>query len=90
MKPDRFEEHMHKSQEGSGSAEDTGRNRSDQKNKAAWQDSQEKQNIAQDAGVSPEQVSDLHSLGSMSGRDDYAGNYNDDMNEESTNEGTER
>jgi hypothetical protein len=71
------------SQQGTGSAENKGSNRSEQGKK-------EKQNIAGDVNLSSRDIASLNDLGAASGRDDYAGGDNEGMSNESTNERTEQ
>lgn len=75
--------------EGSGSAEQTGRSRDEQKNRNFDLDDKAKNDIASDIGVDAKDVADLHDLHADSGRDDYAGGSNDGMSDVSTNEPTD-
>lgn len=75
-----------KPQEGSGSAENTGRDRREQKNNKAAADTS---GMAEASG-SNQHLVNLHDMGALSGRDDYAGGSGDNMENESTNESTER
>ena len=75
-------------QEGTGSAENTGGNRESQKNKLAQLTDNDKQKIAAEVGEDQSHIADLNDLGSLSGRDDYAGAPGDDMG--NTNEETDR
>lgn len=77
-------------QQGSGSAENTGRDRSEQKSRGMNVSGGEKQNVAQGTGVGKKDIADLSDLGAASGRDDYAGGYAEGMGDESTDEKTER
>jgi len=90
MKSNEDRKDMRSTQEGTGSAEDTGRRRGDQKNRSAALNADEKQQLAKDSGLDAKNVADVNDLGTMSGRDDYAGNYNDGMSGESTGEPTDR
>jgi hypothetical protein len=78
------------SQQGSGSAENTGRSRREQKNRNIDLSGAEKQNIARDAGINKKDLRDISDLGGRSGRDDYAGGDNEGISNESTDEATER
>ena len=77
-------------QPGSGSAENTGRNREEQKNRNTEIDKQERTNIAGEMGKGPNPVADLRDLGALSGRDDAAGGSGDRMENESTDKATDR
>ncbi len=90
MKKDQSRDDLQTSQQGSGSAENMGRNREDQKSKNTTLGSSEKKDIAHDISLDEKDVADLSDLGQLSGRDDYSGNYNDGMSDANTNEGTDR
>ena len=77
-------------QQGSGSAENRGRDRSEQKSRGMDLSADEKQNVARGAGVGKKDIADLGDLGEASGRDDYAGGFAEGMGDESTNERTEQ
>jgi hypothetical protein len=77
-------------QEGTGSAENTGRDRKEQFNELSELSLEERMNVADQIGVPVEQVSDAAATGAMSGRDDAAGGSGDDMENESTGEETDR
>ncbi|MCW3074497.1 MAG: hypothetical protein JWP69_1566 [Flaviaesturariibacter sp.] len=79
-----------KSQEGTGSAENTGRERTSQQNPLTHLDQNQRQDIAQQAGLKENDIADLDDLGQTSGRDDYAGGDNDAMSGSSTGERTDR
>ena len=74
----------------SGSAEQTGRSREEQKNRNFNLDEDTKDKIAQDTGIDKKDIADLQSLGAGSGRDDYAGGSGDGMSNVSTGEATDR
>lgn len=74
----------------SGSAEQTGRSREEQKNQLFNLDEDTKNKIAQDTGIDKKDITDLQSLGAASGRDDYAGGSGDGMSDVSTGEATDR
>lgn len=75
-----------KTQEGSGSAENVGRDRSEQKNTTATPDN----TGMQEATGNRQHLVNLHDMGSLSGRDDYAGGSGDRMENESADEATDR
>ncbi|HZF63486.1 MAG TPA: hypothetical protein VEZ55_03325 [Chitinophagaceae bacterium] len=76
------------SQQGSGSAENTGRPREEQQQQ--MQDQPDQEQILRDLGRDSTRLASLKDMGSLSGRDDYAGGSGDQMSEENTNEETER
>lgn len=69
--------------QGTGSAEQTGRER-----EAQQQNSQ--QNISEEMGNDKDRLSSIEELGGFSGRDDYAGGSGDDMSSENTGDATDR
>ena len=75
---------------GSGSAENKGDSREDQKMPLTHLDEQQKQQIAEEAGLKPEDIQSVQETGALSGRDDASGGSGDRMEETSSNEGTER
>lgn len=81
---------LQQSQQGSGSSENTGKDRQDQKAGNLSIDEGERENIAGQAGINKEDIADLEDLGMNSGRDDYAGGSGDDMSGTSTDEATDR
>jgi hypothetical protein len=72
--------------EGSGSAGNMGRDRSEQKNTTSTSDTSR----MEEATGSKQHLVNLHDMGSLGGRDDYAGGSGDNMAHESTDESTER
>ena len=84
--------HEHKPQvtEGSGSAENMGKNRDAQKNRDFDLDEQQKQDIANQIQVDKKDIADLKDLGAGSGRDDLAGGSGDGMTSQSTDQATDR
>jgi hypothetical protein len=78
------------SQEGSGSAENKGLDRDQQRAKNTKLDQQEQQNIGNQLGSDKNRVADLDDQGLLSGRDDYSGGSGDRMEDESTGEPTSR
>src|SRR4051794_32763964 len=77
-------------QPGTGSAENTGKDRKEQFNELSELSLEERMAIADQIGVPVRDVSDAAATGAMSGRDDAAGGSNDGMENESTGEETER
>jgi hypothetical protein len=75
--------------EGSGSAENVGRSREDQKNQDFNLDEGAKNDIADQIGVDKSNIADLQDLGAGSGRDDLAGGFGDGMINQSTDEATD-
>ncbi len=74
---------------GSGSAEQIGKNRDEQKNRDFSLSDDQKADIANDINIPKDQIADLKDLGAASGRDDYAGGSNDGMSDVSTDEPTD-
>ncbi|HYE54246.1 MAG TPA: hypothetical protein VD996_05360 [Chitinophagaceae bacterium] len=79
-----------KSQQGTGSAENTGQDRSTQQNNAARLSDQQKQDIAREIGEERDEVADVQDMGTLSGRDDASGGSGDDMEGQDTGRETER
>jgi hypothetical protein len=77
-------------QQGWGSAENRGEGRDAQRAPNTQLDEQLAQNVADEAGLGRDRITDLDELGALSGRDDYAGGSGDDMSSQSTNEETDR
>ena len=73
---------------GTGSAENQGRDREDQRAKNTTVSEDEKQNIADQTGLKPEDITDVQETGGLSGRGDAAGGSGDDMTTTSTNDKT--
>jgi hypothetical protein len=73
---------------GSGSAEQTGRERSEQQNQNT--NRTEKEDIASQIGEKSSDVSSIRETGGLSGRDDASGGSGDRMENESSNERTDR
>jgi hypothetical protein len=76
--------------QGSGSAENKGQSRSEQKNRSTNISQEERQRIAGEMGKGPNRLADIEDLGGMSGRDDSSGGSGDRMEDQSTDQGTER
>ena len=74
---------------GSGSAEQIGKSRDEQKNRDFNLTDDQKADIANDIDVPKDQIADPTDLGAASGRDDYAGGSGDGMSDVSTNEPTD-
>lgn len=81
---------LQRSQSGTGSAEQTGSNRDDQKNPLTNLSSGEKQDIASQIGVQDNSITSIDEMGDLSGRDDASGGSGDRMEGEHTNERTDR
>jgi len=77
-------------QQGSGSAENQGQDRSSQKNDKAVLSDEERKNLAAQMGEGPNAVIGLKDLGALSGRDDAAGGSGDRMEDNSTGNATDR
>ena len=77
-------------QQGSGSAENRGSDRDDQRHSLTNPDKTEKKDIAGNISESKNHLAGLKDLGQLSGRDDYAGGSGDDMSSQSTGEKTDR
>jgi hypothetical protein len=78
-----------KEQGGSGSAEQTNRNREEQMTNTRL-DEKEKSDIASAIGEDSGRVTTIDELGHNSGRDDAAGGTGDRMEETSSNEETDK
>lgn len=81
---------IQRSQAGTGSAEQTGRDRDEQRLSTSDMSSSDKNDIASQIGESSDSITTINELGQMSGRDDAAGGSGDRMEGENTNEGTDR
>jgi hypothetical protein len=75
-----------KQQQGTGSAENTGRNREEQVNQSMGG----QQDISSAPGLSKQNTTTIEELGQRSGRDDYAGGFGDGMDDQDTGQGTDR
>jgi len=73
MQTDKQSEDMRNAQQGTGSAENLGESRDEQKNQTSDLSEREKRDIAGEAGVGRKHIADLRELGANSGRDDNAG-----------------
>lgn len=77
-----MKEDFQKSQQGTGSAENKGERRSQQKNQTTDLSFDQKNKIAHQAGLGRDRMADIEDSGGLSGRDDYAGSDNDGMGSE--------
>ena len=77
-------------QQGTGSAENTGQERSQQFNEMSELSLEERMNVADQIGIPARDVIDASATGTSSGRDDLSGGSGDRMEEESTGEATDR
>jgi hypothetical protein len=82
-------EELQQGKQGSGSAENTGRDRQDQMGNTGLSE-QDKQTIADQIGENKESVVGLKDLGAASGRDDASGGSGDRMEDQSTGGATIR
>ena len=78
------------SQRGSGSAEQTGRDRNEQKLPQTNMDDEQRQDVAGQIGEDRNKISSIPQMGGLSGRDDASGGSGDRMENESSNEQTDR
>jgi hypothetical protein len=83
-------EDLQNSQQGTGSAENGGSGRDAQKHQATSIENDQQKDIAQQAGLGRDRMTDIEDLGGISGRDDYAGSDADDMSNQNTDEPTDR
>lgn len=84
------QDYLHQGQQGSGSAENKGGSRDEQKNILASLSEEERQDIASQLGNDKNRIADIQELGGLSGRDDSAGGTNDGMAGQSTGSPTDR
>jgi hypothetical protein len=75
---------------GSGSAEQTGRDREEQRLPTTETPEERRQNIASQIGESESRVSSINELGGLSGRDDSSGGSGDRMEEQNSGDATDR
>jgi hypothetical protein len=78
-------EDLQSSQQGSGSAENKGEGREQQKNQTANISNTERSDMAYQAGLGRDRITSVEELGGMSGRDNYAGSEPDDLSNEDLN-----
>jgi hypothetical protein len=89
MDKDKNQKGRQQSLQGTGSAENIGRTRKEQKNRMANLGEKQKQKIARETSLGKKNIADTGDTGGLSGRDDYAGGDNEGMTNESTNERTD-
>lgn len=78
-----------KSQQGSSSAENTGRFRDDQISKSVHTGEKNRQDMTKEIGESQNHLAGLKDMGALSGGDDASGGSGDQMENENTGEETE-
>lgn len=78
-------EDIQNAQQGTGSAENKNENRNDQKNKTADVSNTKQNDLARQAGLGRHRMTDIEDLGGMSGRENYAGGDNDDLDNKDLN-----
>src|SRR3954452_3124477 len=83
------QEHQPQTTQGSGSAENKGQSRNDQKNRDFNLDEEAKNDIANQIDVDKSNIADLQDLGAGSGRDDASGGFGDGMTNLRTDEPTD-
>jgi hypothetical protein len=81
---------MQKSQPGTGSAENRGQGRSEQKNRSKDMSQSDKQDLASEIGEEPGRIASQRDMGVLSGRDDSSGGSGDWMEGENTGKDTDR
>ncbi|MBO9684093.1 MAG: hypothetical protein J7502_15745 [Flavisolibacter sp.] len=74
-------EDLQNSQQGTGSAENRGINRDEQKNQTTNISGSQQKDISRQAGLGRDRMTDIEGLGGMSGREDLAGGDEDLTNE---------
>jgi hypothetical protein len=77
-------------QQGTGSAENTGRDRDEQKQPLNNLSNKQKRTIGEDINEGSHDIADLGELGMQGAREDYSGGFGDGMRNENSNEQTER
>ena len=77
-------------QQGTGSSEQTGRERTEQLHKITHVDENQRQDIADQIGEDSSRVAGLDELGAFSGRDDLSGGSGDDMESQSSGQPTDK
>ena len=83
-------EYQQQGQGGSGSAENIGKDRQEQKAKLTSLSDEERNEIASQTGLKPGDIADVQQTGALSGRDDAAGGSGDGMETTSGNQPTEK
>ena len=81
-------EQLDQSKSGTGSAEQTGRDRTEHRQEQQDVDQQKRQDVASQIGESASDITSAKELGQMSGRDDASGGSGDGMENENTGERT--
>ena len=77
-------EDLQNSQQGTGSAENEGLSRDEQKNSTTNISNNQENDISRQAGLGRHRMADIEDLGGMSRRDDYAGS-DEDLTSENLN-----
>jgi hypothetical protein len=77
-------------QQGTGSTENTDRDRNEQKQPLTNVSNQQKKTIGEDIDEGNHDIADLGELGMRGGREDYSGGFGDGMKDENTDERTKR
>jgi len=83
-------EDLQNAQQGTGSSENRNNTRDAQRNQTTGLTKDQEKDMAQQAGLGRDRITDIGEMGGLSGRDDYAGSENDGMSNQKTNERTER
>jgi hypothetical protein len=83
-------EDLQGSHQGTGSAENKGQDRQQQKNPTTNLTNKDLDDTARQAGLGRDRMADIDDLGGTSGRDDYAGGDSERMTGENSNERTDR
>jgi hypothetical protein len=83
-------EDLQGSHQGTGSAENKGEDRQQQKNRTTNLTNNDLEDTAHQAGLGRDRMADIEDLGGMSGRDDYAGGDGEGMSRENSNDRTDR
>jgi hypothetical protein len=78
-------EDLQNSQKGTGSAENKGENRDQQRNQTRNVLNTQRDDMAQQAGLGRDRLTDIEDLGGINGRDDYAGTNMDDLSNKDLN-----
>ena len=87
---ERNNDELHSGQQGSGSAENKGQGRNAQQNSNTTLSDDERRNLAEQLGETPNSIVGLKDIGALSGRDDAAGGSGDRMETGSTGDATDR
>jgi hypothetical protein len=77
-------------QGGTGGAEHTDRQRQEQQSGSSGMSDKERGDMASQIGEKKNNVTTIADMGGLSGRDDAAGGSGDRMEDQSTNQGTEK